>query len=98
MNHKVTDIADAVWFREHGAVRPMAPADSNTILVIGTWRNGHYPLEYEKRRGRIQGSTWPIVWNETWRILGVETKEPLSVLEAERVLAAIESHRAHAKR
>jgi hypothetical protein len=83
----------AVWLRELGAVRPMAPA-SNEALVLGTWREGFYPIEWTRYRDTwtrdINGQRMFKDLIEQWQVFGVQTSMPLTREDCERILKATE--------
>jgi hypothetical protein len=84
----------AAWLRELGAVRPMAPAGSH-VLVLGTWRDGHYPIEWTQYRDTwtrdINGQAMVKMLIERWSIFGVLTAQPLTREDCERILRATEA-------
>lgn len=59
--------------RRLGAKRPMAPAGT-TVLVLGEWKDGAYPVDWEIRKGV-----------ETWHMNG----KPSSPLTEDEILSAI---------
>lgn len=79
------------WLRELGAVRPMAPADE-TVLVLGKWHGGHYPIEWTKRQTmerdeqgrRLRGFV------ESWRVFGIPAA-PLTKADAGRIIAHLQA-------
>lgn len=79
------------WLEELGAVRPMAPA-GQTVLVLGKWTNGHYPIEwcrYENRIMRdINGKPFPSEPIEKWRLFGIRCS-PLNREDCEQILDSI---------
>lgn len=66
------------WLRELGAVRPMAVA-ADTVLVIGKWHDGYYPIQYERNHRDKE---------EHWYLFGIPC-ESLKREDAERILAAL---------
>ena len=66
------------WLRGLGAVRPMATA-CEEVLVLGGW-NDFYPIMW--RRGR-RGDA------DEWYLFGVLTAEPLTEVIVRRILGAI---------
>jgi hypothetical protein len=77
------------WLRELGAVRPMAPAGHH-VLVLGQWREGHYPVTWQRidQQRDAEGQRLPSY--SKWWILGVETAEQLDRETVERILRAVE--------
>lgn len=79
------------WLKELGAVRPMAPA-SDTVLVLGKWVNGHYPIEWHRYESRlmrdINGKPFVPEPIEEWILFGVRC-QPLSREDCERILKSI---------
>jgi hypothetical protein len=80
------------WLRELGAVRPMAPAGYE-VLVLGEWHDGHYPIQWTRYR-----DTWTRDFNgkpmhrdliEQWRIFGFLTHEAVTKEDCERILSAV---------
>ena len=69
------------WLRELGAVRPMATAAEN-VLVLGKCRDGFYPIEWRKVR------TASGVCVERWFIFGIDRHYPLDQPDCERILKA----------
>ena len=74
------------WLKELGAVRPMAAA-GDTVLVLGPWREGSYLIEWRRiiTHGRPAGATRV---DEAWYVLGVQTIDPLTREDCERILRA----------
>lgn len=75
------------WLKELGAVRPMA-AVGNTVLVLGKWRENHYPIEWRRIVTR-HGTPKAVRVDEVWYVLGVQTIDPLSREDCERILRAV---------
>jgi len=83
----------AAWLRELGAVRAMASTGLE-VLVLGSIRDGHYPIEWTRYR-----DTWTRDLNgqrmvkdlvERWQVFGVQTSQPLTREDCERILKATE--------
>jgi len=83
----------ATWLRELGAVRPMAPA-SCEVLVLGPLFDGHYPIEWTRYRDTwtrdINGQRMVKDLVEQWQVFGVQTSMPLTREDCERILKATE--------
>lgn len=77
--------AAATWLRELGAIRPMAVA-ADVVLVLGTFREGRYPIQYRKFRDRLGQSG---DWIEQWYVLGILTAHPLTREDCEWLLKQI---------
>lgn len=82
-------VSTSQWLRELGAVRPMAPA-GREVLVLGTWKEGFYPIEWTR-----YVDTWTRDFNgkrmhkepiEQWRIFGFLTHETVTKEDCERIL------------
>lgn len=65
------------WLRNLGALRPMATA-SESILVLGNWINGVYPIQW----------SFSSHAGEQWAVLGVPTAAPLTREDCVRILVA----------
>ena len=75
------------WLRELGAVRPMAPT-GNTVLVLGEWKDGFYPIKYNKIKPTRSwdGDKWvKSDGSEEWFLFG-ELSKPLSRSEVVEIL------------
>jgi hypothetical protein len=68
------------WLRELGAVRPMGV---DHVLVLGEWHEGYYPIEW--KLNRYSGSDHC----EQWRVFGIETAEPLTTFDVDRIMRAL---------
>ena len=83
----------ATWLRELGAVRPMALATCD-VLVLGAWREGFYPIEWTRYRDTwtrdISGQRMVKDLVEKWQVFGVPTSMPLTREDCERILRATE--------
>ena len=79
------------WLRELGAVRPMATAAEN-VLVLGKFRDGFYPIEYceyfDKLSRDIDGNLMFKSPMQRWLVFGVETYRVMNRDECERILKA----------
>ena len=75
------------WLKELGAVRPMSAAGEDR-LVIGPWRDGFYLIEWRRivTHGKPAGATRV---DEAWYVLGVQTIDPLTREDCERILRAM---------
>ena len=77
------------WLRELGAIRPMA-ATGHHILVLGPWHEGYYPIEWQATDGPyIRDANNQVTGRErieTWRVMGVETAQPLTRSDCVRFL------------
>jgi hypothetical protein len=80
------------WLRDLGAVRPMAAAGHH-ILVLGTWCEGQYPIEWQTREGAyIRDETGHVTGRErieTWHVFGIETARPLTQGDCQRILRMV---------
>lgn len=87
------DVSASKWLREMGAVRPMAPA-ANEVLVLGRWRDGHYPIEwqryYDKLSRDMAGNLTTREPIEQWRIFGVLVCEQMTKTDCERILRQVQ--------
>ena len=83
----------ATWLRELGAVRPMASAGLE-VLVLGSLRDGHYPIEWTRYRDTwtrdINGQCMVKDPVERWQVFGVQASIPLTREDCERILRATE--------
>jgi hypothetical protein len=83
----------AVWLRELGAARPMAPA-GREVLVLGQLSDGFYPIEWTRYRDTwtrdINGQRMVKDLIERWSVFGVPTSQPLTREDCERILKATE--------
>lgn len=84
------------WLLELGAVRPMAEV-CDTVLVLGTWREGHYPIEWRRIVTR-ERTPKAVRVDEVWYVLGVQTIDPLSREDCERILRAVGDRAVEARR
>ena len=82
----------AQWLKELGAVRPMAAA-AHHILVLGEWHEGYYPIHWQRREGDyIRDETGHVTGREqieTWQLFGIQTAEPVTREDCERILRAV---------
>lgn len=67
------------WMRRLGATRPMAVA-ANVVLVLGTWCDHFYPIEYCKSRGL----------GEQWFLFGHRV-EPLTEADVVRIMKQVKT-------
>lgn len=79
------------WLRELGAIRPMAPA-SDEVLVLGKWRDGHYPIQWQYHRARSQRNynepSTVVAASESWSLFGFMVLSDLTKADCERILRA----------
>lgn len=82
-------VSTSQWLRELGAIRPMAPA-GHEVLVLGAWKEGFYPIEWTRCV-----DTWTRDFNgkrihkepiEQWRIFGFLTHEAVTKEDCQRIL------------
>lgn len=77
------------WLREIGAVRPMAVASDET-LVLGEWHRGHYPITWTRFIDRISrdinGNLMDPLPQEQWMLFGVAINGQLTRGDCERIL------------
>ena len=74
----------ATWLEELGAVRPMAPAGSE-VLVLGPWHAGYYAIHwtrYRDRNGTVQ---------ELWDVFGLRVDCELTRDDCRRILSALKA-------
>ena len=81
------------WLRELGAKRPMAAA-GHCVLVLGKWREGYYPIKYRRIDGpHTRDETGHVTGREQieiWHLFGIQTAEPLTREDCERILRVTE--------
>lgn len=86
-------MSTASWLRELGAIRPMASA-GDEVLVLGQWHDGLYPIEWRRFRDTITRDASGNLVNrepiEQWRIFGFLTHDTVTQADCERILRAIE--------
>lgn len=84
------------WLRKLGATRPMAPA-GDTILALGKWHGGHYPIVWRKRkpaRARLWSEKKKAWFTkdlpDEWLLFGVPCRE-LTEEDVKRIMSHMES-------
>ena len=79
------------WLKELGAVRPMAPA-ADQVLVLGKWNEGFYPIEWQLHTDSfmrdVSGHRINFEPVEQWRIFGFLTHDTVTREDCERILRA----------
>ena len=82
-------VSTSQWLRKLGAVRPMAPA-GREVLVLGKWKEGFYPIEWTRFSGEwtrdFNGNRMRKEPIEQWRIFGFLTHETVTKEDCERIL------------
>lgn len=82
-------VSTTAWLRELGAVRPMAPA-ADEVLVIGKWHEGHYPIMWRRYRDKLSRDFNGNLMNrepiENWYVFGVMVHGQMTRAECERIL------------
>lgn len=85
-------VSTAVWLRELGAVRPMAVA-SDEVLVLGKWCDGHYPIMWKRYRDMLSRDFNGNLMNrdpiENWYVFGVMVHGQMTRAECERILGQL---------
>jgi len=89
-------VSTSQWLKEMGAVRPMAVA-SDEVLVLGAWHRGHYPILWQNVHDLISRDINGRRMNpkpmEEWHLFGVRVAPGTQITQddCERILSQVRS-------